>query len=112
MSLLSVDVLAVLHCHVSQQFLQPGLPLVGAVKQQGRPRVQQSHRGIAVQLLQAASEGPAALLQQSAHLRLQALTLADEVGLARVLQEGRGWHIARRAWTGRTANKKVFTTLV
>lgn len=94
--LLSVDMLATLHCHVSQQFLQPGLPLVGAMKQQGTTWVQQSHCSIAVQLLQAAMEGPTALLQQGAHLCLQTLTLANQVGLACVLQEGCSWHIARR----------------
>lgn len=31
-SLLSVDVLAVICCHVSQQLFQPGLPLMGPVE--------------------------------------------------------------------------------
>lgn len=92
--LLSVDVLAVICCHVSQQLFQPGLPLVGPVEHQGSPWVQQSHCGVAVKLLQGAAEGSAALLQQGAHLRLQALTLADQVGLTCILQEGCSWHIA------------------
>lgn len=96
--LLSNDMLALLHCHVGQQLLQPGLPLVDSVEPQGGLRVQQGHCGVAVQLLQGTPQHPAALLQQGAQLRLQALALADEVGLAGVLQEGRGRDVARGAW--------------
>lgn len=95
-SLLSVYVLAVLYCHVCQHFLQPGLPLVNTMEPQGSPWVQQSDCSIAVQLLQAATKSPTTLLQQGAHLCLQALTLADQVGLACILQKGCSWHIARR----------------
>lgn len=87
-----------IHCHVSQQFLKPGLPLVGTMEQQCSPWVQQSHCSIAVQLLQAATKGPTALLQQGVHLCLQALTLAYQVGLACILQEGCSWYIAGRTW--------------
>lgn len=90
--------LAPLHRHFCQQLLQPGLPLVDPVEPHGRLRVQQRHCGVAVQLLQGATQGPSALLQQGAQLRLKALALADEVGLAGVLQEGRGRDIAGGAW--------------
>lgn len=91
-----------LHRHVPQQFLQPRLPLVDAVEQQGGSWVEQSHRGVAVQLLQTSVKGPTALLQQRAQLRLQALALADQVGLAGVLQKGRGWNITGRTWSMET----------
>lgn len=90
--------LALLHCHFSQQLLQPGLPLVDPVESHSGLRVQQRHCGVAMQLLQRAPQGPSTLLQQGAQLCLQALALADKVGLAGVLQEGRGRDITGRAW--------------
>lgn len=96
-----VDDLAELHGHVSQQLLQPALPLVHSVAQQGAAGVQQRHRGVAVQLLQAASQRRSPLLEQAAQLRLQVLTLADEVRLAGVLQKSGGRNV-----TGRTCRRK------
>ena len=92
--------LAVFDGHVSQELLQPLLPGVGAVSAQDGARVQQRHGGVAVQVLQAAAQHQAPLLQQGAHLRLQLLTLADQVGLARVLQEDRRRDVAGGAWRG------------
>lgn len=74
---LSGNLLAVLNSHVTEQLFQPLFPEVGPVAQQNGPWVQQGHSGIAVQLLQTASQGPTALLQQGAQLSLQALALAD-----------------------------------
>lgn len=96
--LLSADALTVVPRHVCQQFLQPGLPLLDTMEPQSTSWVQQCHRCIAVQLLEATTEGPAALLQQSAQLCFQVLTLADQMGLASILQEGGSRHIAGRTW--------------
>lgn len=93
-SLLSNDMLAPLHRHFCQQLLKPGLPLVDPVEPHSGLRVQQCHCGVAVQLLQGAPQDPSALLQEGAQLCLEALALADEVGLASVLQEGRGRDVA------------------
>lgn len=94
--LLPVELLAALHRGTADELLHPGLPLLDAVLLEDGLGVLQGHGGVVVQLLQAAPEHGAPLLQQGANLPLQLLTLADQVGLPCILQKGRRWHVARR----------------
>lgn len=89
--------LAVLHRHVTHQLLHPLLPGVDSVAVEDGTWVQQGHSGVAVQVLEAGAQYGAALLQQSAHLCLQSLALADQVSLTCILQKGCGRDVA--GWT-------------
>lgn len=82
---LPVELLTALYCDVTDELFHPGLPLFNPMFLKYGLGVLQSHGRIVMQLLQAAPEHGAPLLEKGAHLPLQLLALADQVGLAGIL---------------------------
>lgn len=97
-NLLPVEILTALYCSVTDELFHPGFPLLNSMLLKYSLWILQSYGCIVVQLLQTASQHRAPLLQEGTDFPLQLLTLADQVGLASILQKGCCWHIAWRTF--------------
>lgn len=109
---LVIDGLAVLHGHVTHQLLHPLLPGVNPVAVQDSSWVQQGYSSVAVQVLKAGAQYGAALLQESAHLCLQSLALADEMSLTCILQKCCCRNITWWTYTQSKGGKKLNRNII